>query len=219
MNNTLKHGFFEVTFVGDLDKCLSQKELLSEEYNQLCLKIQKIEKRNKKVKLIAVLIGSISFILFSIGVLLQMFSLTVVSSICLIICFVVLKVFCTRRDLFHYVMYPAGVSRIEYEYYKNGLSYYLKDKMGNKLQIYEALKNNMVRGVTFRFNSMAKNKWDIIFCIENSDRIVSNVNLDSVTVRQSLEKRYKNKIELNIEKNFEITYFYYDESPIRWKGV
>lgn len=213
MNNTLKHSSFEVTFVGDLDKCLSQRELLSEEYNQLCLKIQKIEKRNKKVKLIAVLIGIISFILFSIGVFLQVFSLTVVSSICVIICFAVL------RGLFNYVMYPAGVSRIEYEYYNNGLSYYIKDKMGNKLQIYEALKNNMVRGVTFRFNSLAKNKWDIIFCIENSDRIVSNVNLESVTVRQSLEKRYKNKIELNIEKNFEITYFYYDESPIRWKGV
>lgn len=210
MNNTLKHGSFEVTFVGDLDKCLSQRELLSEEYNQLCLKIQKLEKRNKKAKLIAVLIGIISFILFSIGVFLQVFSLTVVSSICVIICFAVFKAFFDNS---------ADVSRIEYEYYKNGLSYYLKEKMGNKLQIYEALKNNMVRGVTFRFNSGAKNKWDIIFCIENSDRIVSNVNLESVTVRQSLEKRYKNKIELNIEKNFEITYFYYDESPIRWKGV
>lgn len=223
MNNILKHGSYEVTFVGDLDKCLSQKETLTEEYNQLCLKIERIDKRNTRVKLITLIIGIALFSLCYIGLISKIITLCVISAVGIIFCCAVFKTFMNRVNflgLSNY-KYPAGVSATEYKEYKNGLASYIIDKMGNKLQIYEALKSNKVRGVTFRFNGKEKdiNNCDIIFCIENSDGIISNVNLESVTIQQSIKEQYKNKIELNVEKNFEITYYYYDEFPIRWKGV
>lgn len=211
MNNVLKHGFFEVTFVGSLDKCLSQTERLTEEYNQLYQRIEKRFKSNQRLKIITIIIGIVAFLFFGIGTVLKwkLLVLSVICFVCIIACMAAFNILFIKVN-------PAGIPRKEYEYYKNGLSYYIKDKMGNKLQIYEALKNNKVRGVIFKNINKDINQCDIIFCIENVGGIISNANIDSVPIHASVKEQYKNKIELNLEKDFEITYFYRDSYSLKF---